>query len=416
MAAPVDPALNLRFHGNGAGAAPGPVVQRVPFPSLQRGSARALVIGLLAAVIGGGILLAARAMDVDREVHRRYDHAHPFVELALETSQLGAQLHELQAASVRAGAILSSARTTLLDDVARLETALKRVRELDPTAEERAVARELDRVAVSIRSTLQDMTGHTPQRPPGTATLPAALVEQAEAIERLMPRLTAMARARTAQAARDAEAFLSASRIAVVGFAVLTVVLAAVLSFLTLRALQANRELLHRLEQNALKDPLTGTVNRRGLDEALPHERARAARSGEPLTVVMIDLDHFKRYNDRQGHAGGDALLRAAAQGWLKHLRPTDMLARYGGEEFTLVLPACGSDQATALVSRLRSVMPDRQTFSAGIATWNGTETTDELVQRADAALLKAKRAGRNRTLVAVVEPQGTLPLAGAAG
>lgn len=416
MAAPVEPAWNLPVDGKSAEAAPGQVVQTLPFPSLQRGSARALVIGLLAAVIGGGILLAARAMDVDREVHRRYDHAHPFVELALDASQLGAALHELQAASVSARAVLPSARRTLLDDVVRLESALQRVGDLEPTAEERSVARELDRVVVSVRSTLQDSTGHSPHRLPGAVTLPTALLEEAEAIERLLPRINAMARARTAQAARDAEAFLGVSRIAVVGFAVLTMSLAAVLSSLTLRALQANRELLQRLEQNALRDPLTGTVNRRGLDEALPHERARAARSGEPLTVVMIDLDHFKRYNDRQGHAGGDALLRAAAQGWLKHLRPTDMLARYGGEEFTLVLPACGSDQAATLVSRLRSVMPDRQTFSAGIATWNGAETTDELVQRADAALLKAKRAGRNRTLVAVAEPQGTLPLAGASG
>jgi diguanylate cyclase (GGDEF)-like protein len=374
------------------------------------------VIGLLAAVVGGGILLAARAMDVDREVHRRYDHAHPFVELALEASQVSAALHELQAASVGAGANLFPARTTLLDDVARLESQLQRIGKLDPTAEERTVARDLDRVVVSIRSTLQDKPGQTPGRLPGTVTLPTALAEQAEGIERLLPRLNAMARARTAQAAQNAEAFLGVARTAVVGFAVLTAVLAAVLSSLTLRALQANRELLRRLEQNALKDPLTGTVNRRGLDETLPHERARAARSGEPLTVVMIDLDHFKRYNDRQGHAGGDALLRAAAQGWLKQLRPTDMLARYGGEEFTLVLPACGSDQAAALVSRLRPVMPDHQTFSAGIATWNGTETTDELMQRADAALLKAKRSGRNRTLIAAVEPQGTLPLVGGAG
>jgi diguanylate cyclase (GGDEF)-like protein len=391
-------------------------VQTLRFPSLQVGSARALVIGLLAAVVGGGILLAARAMDVDREVHRRYDHAHPFVELALEASQVDAALHELQAVSVGAGAKLFPARTTLLDDIQRLESQLQRVGKLDPTAEEHAVIRELDRAAASIRSTLQDGTRQSPGRLPGTVTLPTALAEQGEAIEQLLPRLNAMARARTAQAARDAEAFLGVARIAVVGFAVLTAVLAAALSALTLRALQANRELLHRLERNALRDPLTGTVNRRGLDETLPQERARAARSGEPLTVVMIDLDHFKRYNDRQGHAGGDALLRAAAQGWLKQLRPTDMLARYGGEEFTLVLPACGSDQAAALVSRLRPVMPDHQTFSAGIATWNGTETTDELMQRADAALLKAKRSGRNRTLIAAVEPQGTLPLVGGAG
>lgn len=406
----------MRVDSNGAGAASGQFVQTLPFPSLQRGSARALVIGLLAAVIGGGILLAVRAMDVDREVHRRYDHAYPFVELALEGGQLHADLHEAQAAIVRAAPAGSSAGTTLRDDVARLQSALQRVGELEPTTEESAVIRELGHVAASIRSALQDHGGQAQHRLPVTGTVPTALAEQAATIERLVPRLNAMARARTAQAARGAEAFLTVSRTAVVGFALMTAVLTAVLSSLTLRALDANRELLSRLEQNALKDPLTGIVNRRGLDEALPHERARAARSGESLTVVMIDLDHFKRYNDRQGHAGGDALLRAATDGWLKQLRPTDMLARYGGEEFTLVLPACDGDQATALISRLRSVMPDRQTFSAGIATWNGHETGDELVQRADAALLKAKRAGRDRTCIAVPQPQATLPLVGTAG
>jgi diguanylate cyclase (GGDEF)-like protein len=129
----------------------------------------------------------------------------------------------------------------------------------------------------------------------------------------------------------------------------------------------------------------------------------------------MIDLDHFKRYNDRRGHAAGDALLRAAAQAWARQLRPTDLVARYGGEEFTLVLPACSADQAAQLVDRLRPLLPDRQTFSAGIATWDGDETTNELVQRADRALLQAKKAGRNRSVIAGRELQTTLPLEHAA-
>ena len=86
----------------------------------------------------------------------------------------------------------------------------------------------------------------------------------------------------------------------------------------------------------------------------MPVEFSRAHRSEEPLTLVMIDLDHFKRYNDRRGHPAGDAVLRGAAQAWRKQLRPTDMLVRYGGEEFTLVLPGIDADQAAQLVDRLR--------------------------------------------------------------
>ncbi len=148
----------------------------------------------------------------------------------------------------------------------------------------------------------------------------------------------------------------------------------------------------------------------------MPVEFSRAQRSDEPLTLVMIDLDHFKRYNDRRGHPAGDALLRGAAQAWRKQLRPTDMLVRYGGEEFTLVLPGTDADQAAQLVDRLRALVPDRQTFSAGIATWDGRETATEVLQRADQALLQAKKAGRNRTMVAGREPQVTLPLMVALG
>jgi len=180
---------------------------------------------------------------------------------------------------------------------------------------------------------------------------------------------------------------------------------------LTLRTLRANNSLLDRMSHLAQEDALTGIANRRTLDEALPVEFARARRSAQPLTLVMIDLDHFKRYNDRRGHAAGDALLRGAAQAWLKQMRPTDLLARYGGEEFTLVLPVCDADQAAQLVDRLRPLVPDRQTFSAGIATWDSTETATELVQRADRALSLAKKGGRNRTMIAGRERQATLPL-----
>ena len=190
-----------------------------------------------------------------------------------------------------------------------------------------------------------------------------------------------------------------------------TLVLGVLAIMLALRTLKANRALLTGMQQLAREDALTGAINRRGLDDVVPVEFARARRSGQPLTFVMIDLDHFKRYNDRRGHPAGDAVLRGAAQAWLNQLRPTDILARYGGEEFTLVLPGTDAKQAEQLVDRLRAPVPDRQTFSAGIATWDGYETATEVLQRADAALLQAKKAGRNRIMISGMEPQVTLPL-----
>jgi len=117
-----------------------------------------------------------------------------------------------------------------------------------------------------------------------------------------------------------------------------------------------------------------------------------------PLTIAMLDMDHFKRYNDTRGHLAGDTLLRGATQNWRKVLRPTDILARYGGEEFTLILPTCATREAHHLIERLREIVPDHQTFSAGIAAWDGRCNASELLQQADEALLRAKRHGRNRT------------------
>jgi diguanylate cyclase (GGDEF)-like protein len=250
---------------------------------------------------------------------------------------------------------------------------------------------------------------------PVSAAALVASVGNIEEFEHSLSTLVADAGTRALAQAQRAESLRSAARIGLISFAVIALLLALLLSLLTTRALRANSELLARMSRLAQQDGLTGIANRRTLDEAVPVEFARARRAGQSLTVVMIDLDHFKRYNDRRGHAAGDALLRAAAQAWARQLRPTDLLARYGGEEFTLVLPACSADQAAQLVDRLRPLLPDRQTFSAGIATWDGDETTNELVQRADRALLQAKKAGRNRSVIAGRELQTTLPLEHAA-
>ncbi len=158
--------------------------------------------------------------------------------------------------------------------------------------------------------------------------------------------------------------------------------------------------LMRRLEENARQDPLTGLPNRRGWEDELPRILARAAR-GEPLTMAMIDLDHFKRFNDAHGHLAGDDLLRRVALAWQRELRATDVLARYGGEEFVLALPACPPDEAIDVAERLRTVVPEGQTCSIGVAAYRVGETGYEVVARADTALYRAKALGRARVELA---------------
>jgi len=159
--------------------------------------------------------------------------------------------------------------------------------------------------------------------------------------------------------------------------------------------------LLARLAELARTDEMTGLPNRRDWEEALPRELARAQRERSPLSVAMIDLDRFKRFNDLHGHQSGDRLLKQAASAWQEQLRATDVLARYGGEEFALALPSCEIKEALALGERLRGATPSSETCSIGIAQWNGTESGESLVNRADAALYKAKAGGRDKVVVA---------------
>jgi diguanylate cyclase (GGDEF)-like protein len=152
------------------------------------------------------------------------------------------------------------------------------------------------------------------------------------------------------------------------------------------------------LEALAMTDGLTGIGNRRRWDEQLPLELARAARSGTSLVVAMVDLDHFKDFNDTRGHLAGDELLQRAAQAWQARLRANDVLARYGGEEFAVALPATSLDDAVAVIDTLRGLVPEGQTCSAGVAEWDGREPAEALVRRADLALYLAKTGGRDRT------------------
>jgi diguanylate cyclase (GGDEF)-like protein len=156
-----------------------------------------------------------------------------------------------------------------------------------------------------------------------------------------------------------------------------------------------------QVRELARRDELTGLPNRRAWTDELPRVLEQARQSGLPVSVCMVDLDHFKAYNDTHGHQTGDRLLKEAAAAWLDRLRQSDMLARYGGEEFIVLLPGTDLRLACEVMERVRQVTPAAQTFSCGVATWDTAETSEGLIARADAALYKAKNTGRDRIVAA---------------
>ena len=167
------------------------------------------------------------------------------------------------------------------------------------------------------------------------------------------------------------------------------------------------KEAYKRIEELAELDELTGSFNRRCIMRMLDEEIARAARSGAPCSVALIDLDHFKRVNDTYGHPTGDEVLRTFAITMFANIRSVDRFGRYGGEEFLLVLPDMANDGAARAMDRLRAIVADldwsafspgmKVTLSAGVATLTPDETTDSFLARADSALYAAKAQGRNR-------------------
>jgi diguanylate cyclase len=171
------------------------------------------------------------------------------------------------------------------------------------------------------------------------------------------------------------------------------------------------REELEHASAQARHDPLTGSLNRKGLDEAIDREVARARRNGSPLCVALLDLDDFKAINDRLGHTGGDAALKHLADVTRQVMRPQDQLARYGGEEFVLLLPDTGVAQAVEAMKRLQRELTTRYflqdqervliTFSAGVAQVDDEERSTDALRRADQAMYLAKRAGKNRVVAA---------------
>ena len=166
-----------------------------------------------------------------------------------------------------------------------------------------------------------------------------------------------------------------------------------------------NAALLDEVGRLAHVDSLTGLANRRVFEEALAREVARATRGGEPVSLVLFDVDHFKSVNDTLGHQEGDEVLRAVATALAEACRDADLPARYGGEEFAVLLPACPPREAYRVAERLRAAVAAADTsmpvtVSAGVAALPAhASTADELLRKADDALYAAKRGGRDRTV-----------------
>ena len=157
------------------------------------------------------------------------------------------------------------------------------------------------------------------------------------------------------------------------------------------REIETRKELQHELEHLANHDPLTGVANRRRLEDHLETVLAEAARTGLPLCLISLDLDGFKSFNDRHGHAAGDRLLKSAASAWNSVLRTEDVITRMGGDEFLVVLPNCTLEVSAQVAWRLRQAVPEDQSCSTGMIAWNGTDSMDEFLFAADEALYRTK-------------------------
>lgn len=176
------------------------------------------------------------------------------------------------------------------------------------------------------------------------------------------------------------------------------------------REIEALKSELQQVIELVHVDPLTGTLNRRGLDDAFGREAARCDRHRAPLCLAVLDVDNFKKINDTHGHQVGDAVLAHLARTINTTLRPNDVIARFGGEEFAVLLPDTDEEAAFFAISRLLDALSRQPfstggasipvTFSAGVARRQTAESQASLMARADTALYRAKHAGKNQVLI----------------
>lgn len=175
------------------------------------------------------------------------------------------------------------------------------------------------------------------------------------------------------------------------------------------------QELKAELEHASQTDFLTGLFNRRTMYSYLEMEMSRAQRHGKTFSIIMADLDHFKKINDTYGHDIGDQVLVAAARVFLSSIRKEDNCARWGGEEFLVLLPETGADPAARVAEKLRARIAELSinagdrticpTVSVGVAVFQSGESIDDCIKRADEGLYQAKSSGRNRVVAVAASP-----------
>ena len=193
---------------------------------------------------------------------------------------------------------------------------------------------------------------------------------------------------------------LSGARVHPVALAIGTAIISVLVLARLLDLLHVGDVQSDQLNLLARTDSLTGIANRRTWDHELSRATAAAKIDGTPLTVAIIDLDHFKRYNDEHGHLAGDRVLRESAAHWAACLDGRGFLARYGGEEFAVLIPHTTVEAAEPLLAMLHRCVARSQTCSIGAISWRCDEAPQQATERADHALYEAKRAGRNRVAV----------------
>ncbi len=365
------------------------------------GAVAVILVAVCIALVSGG-----QAIYAERESRNRLAHALDLTRQVLELRYLAADLNSGQIAyaldSWRSGpgAIKDDhpARATFLAAAAAYRSKLNAIDSTRLTGDEQrqylATQRAFEQFMRSQdRATTRGVgaAGNVMQAP-----APAQFAQSLELVGDLVERVTSRSDQTAVQAARASDR-AGAWKIA---FALITALLAGLFGVMNVRAIMHRVRMIGNLDALSRTDQLTGVANRRRFDEECPLALERARRTERNVSVAMLDLDNFKSFNDTNGHMAGDRLLAATAGSFASRLREGDIIARYGGEEFAVILHGCSADAAREIVDRVREVLPDSQTFSAGITESDGHEEVAMMIARASQAHDAAKHAGRNRTVI----------------
>jgi diguanylate cyclase (GGDEF)-like protein len=271
-----------------------------------------------------------------------------------------------------------------------------------------SMLKRLDTLMEEIENLHQRISSHTQ---PAATDKPGNIRILGFLVQRWLLQVEAMNAAIHMKTIQSDAVLDSLQRTSLMVFAYVLMITLSLLTWLLNRWVKLKNEQQDReafLYRMAEIDPLTGLLNRRGWERISKDLDNNPAKVAAGLTLIMLDLDHFKRFNDTQGHAAGDHLLTTFAQTLQENSRPNDSVVRLGGEEFLLALPECSAQSAEQLLARLRQNHSLEVSFSAGIAEMKVGEHVADAVHRADRALYRAKHTGRSRTCL---DPQPDLLL-----